>query len=435
MAGAFHSKFLVLPVRSEKCALIACALAGLASFAAGQHRAWARQFGSDAEDLDLLTRAGAAADGAEGVYLVGTTRGALGGPFLGGTCDAWLAHLDGTGQMLWVRQLGTDEFDNGTDAAPDGVGGVFATGWTLGDLVQPNGGFTDAWVARYDAAGGQQWIRQLSSSDGGDDQGNAAAADGLGGVFLSGATSGTLAGTAAGQLDAWVARYDAAGNLLWTQQIGSSAVDISEAAASDGAGGVFICGRSDGDLGGTPAGSADAWIARFDGQGNLLWTRKVATPGLDQATALQSDGQGGAFVAGSTNGSLALPNPTFFLDAWLARLDAQGNVLWLRQFGTGQFETATALAPDGSGGVYVCGESGGPLGAPTTGPSSPFVVRFDAQGTRLWTHKFGTAAGDRLDAAASDGAQGLYVSGATGGALVGPVLGGSDAWVVRYTFP
>ena len=61
----------------------------------------------------------AAPDGAGGVYIGGFTTGSLGGP-LAGLEDAWLAHYDSAGNQTWIRQLGTPSHDRANGAAPDG---------------------------------------------------------------------------------------------------------------------------------------------------------------------------------------------------------------------------------------------------------------------------------------------------------------------------
>jgi hypothetical protein len=78
------------------------------------------------------------------VSVSGYTEGSLGGPSVG-SGDAWLAHYNGAGNQIWIRQFGTTRFDLAFAAAPDGAGGVFVGG-QVG--LSPNGG-GDAWLAHY----------------------------------------------------------------------------------------------------------------------------------------------------------------------------------------------------------------------------------------------------------------------------------------------
>ncbi|HVS10459.1 MAG TPA: hypothetical protein VMS76_11340, partial [Planctomycetota bacterium] len=78
-----------------------------------------------------------------------------------------LAALPAAAQKeLWVRQFGTTVDDDAYAAAPDGSGGVYVGGATLGALGGPKVGSHDAWLARYDSAGNQLWARQVGSGAG-----------------------------------------------------------------------------------------------------------------------------------------------------------------------------------------------------------------------------------------------------------------------------
>jgi hypothetical protein len=51
--------------------------------------------------------------------------------------------------QYWIRQLGTNQGDVAQAVAPDGAGGAFVAGRTLGNLGGPNAGNDDAWLARW----------------------------------------------------------------------------------------------------------------------------------------------------------------------------------------------------------------------------------------------------------------------------------------------
>ncbi|MCI0491519.1 MAG: SBBP repeat-containing protein, partial [Planctomycetes bacterium] len=152
-----------------------------------------------------------------------------------------------------------DDYSQGVSA--DGLGNVYISGTTLGSLGGPNAGYTDAFVSKYDAAGVLQWTRQLGS--GSWDVSWGVSADGLGNVYISGSTGGSLGGPNAGGGDAFVAKYDAAGALKWTEQLGSTVDDYSQGVSADGLGNVYISGYTLGSLGGPNAGSCDAFVAKY----------------------------------------------------------------------------------------------------------------------------------------------------------------------------
>jgi Beta-propeller repeat len=346
---------------------------------------------------------------------------------------ASLAALPAAAQnQVWITQLGTNTSDFAFAAAMDGSGGVYVSGGTGGSLGGPRAGAADVWLAHYDGAGNQGWIRQLGTSSA--DDARAAAMDGSGGVYVSGSTGGSLGGSNAGIGDAWLARYDRAGNQTWIRQLGTSGEDEARAAATDGAGGVYVGGSTVGSLGGPNAGSGDAWLARYDSAGNQLWIRQLGTSGIDVAQAAAPDRSGGVYVSGRTHGSLGGPTAGS-VDAWLARYDSAGNQLWIRQLGTSSVDAAYAAAPDGSGGVYVSGETGGSLGGPGAGAADVWLAHYDGAGNQGWIQQFGTVDGESAYAAAPQGAGGVYVGGYTFGSLGGTNVGGYDSWLARYDGP
>ncbi|MCH8270364.1 MAG: SBBP repeat-containing protein, partial [Planctomycetes bacterium] len=364
--------------------------------------------------------------------VAGETNGSLGGPFAGGLRDAFLARYDADGNRLWIRQFGTTQSDGASALAPDDAGGMFVGGWTAGNLGGPHSGLADAFVARYDADGNQIWITQFGT--GSDDPVWALAPDGAGGVMVAGHTRGSLGGPNAGIEDAFLARYDVAGNRLWIRQFGTNRQDRARALAPDGAGGVFVAGETNGSLGGPFAGGLrDAFLARYDADGNRLWIRQFGNDGTEWASALAPDGVGGVMVAGLTNGSLVGGPPAPLGDAFLARYDGEGNQIWIRQFGTIERDCAPALASDGAGGVIVGGSTKGSLGGPNTGDADAYLARYDAEGNQRWIHQFGTTLDDQVTALGPDGQGGVAVAGTTRGSLGGPNAGDIDAFVARFT--
>jgi hypothetical protein len=60
-----------------------------------------------------------------------------------------------------------------------------------------------------------------------------------------------------------VAKYGAAGHLLWTRQLGSGDIDTAYGVATDATGNVYLTGETWGSLGGPNRGFADSWVAKY----------------------------------------------------------------------------------------------------------------------------------------------------------------------------
>lgn len=182
--------------------------------------------------------------------------------------DAALAKLNNNGEVEWQRQLGTPDYEWTWGVDTDGQGNLYATGWTLGDLGGENADSYDAWLTKYDSDGSQQWLKQFGSS--GDDEPFDMIVDSQDNIFITGYTDGNLGGENAGSFDAWVAKYDIEGNQTWIQQFGTLDFDQAYSITTDSASNLYFVGVTDGSLEGVNAGSFDAWIAKLDaGSGTL----------------------------------------------------------------------------------------------------------------------------------------------------------------------
>ena len=391
--------------------------------------------GSAQESLWYLTAGAHPNDGLSGVaaapggdvFVGGRAVGDLWGPSQGGV-DAWIGRYDAAGSQVWAKQLGSAGGDTLSAVEGDGSGGLFACGQTDGSLMGPQQGIVDAWLARFDGDGNPLWGAQLGTPQ--HDHATRLASDGAGGVFVVGETTGSLAGPQVGGGDVWLARFDGAGNLLWSVQLGSSGYDRVGGLVADGVGGLLVGGDTPGTLGGPPLGGTDLFLARYDASGGLQWIHQTGSPGIEMLTALAPDGSGGCYAGGSqwvTGPSIEQP------DAWLGRFDAAGNLLWERRFGTAQDESTWALATDRVGGnavgVYALGTTRGSLfGTNVDGDRDAWMLRVDAAGAPAWSHQLGAEGDDVPAAAASDGLGGVVAGGSADG-RAGPL------WLARHAPP
>ncbi len=335
----------------------------------------------------------------------------------------------------WIKQLGTPGTDLARCSAPDGSGGLLVGGETAGALSGPSNGAADAWIARYTETGAPLWVRQIGTSA--DEEAWCIASDGAGGCFVGGETQGSLGAANLGKDDCWLGRFNASGAQLWMRQFGTSGGERVQDAVPDGNGGVFLSGTTEGALAAANVGSGDNWVAHVSASGQTLWIKQWGTDTLENALTLAPDSAGGLFVGGMTAGFLASPPANEFntvgdFDCWVARMDGLGNLLWTRQLGTSEFDAVYSLASDGAGGVFACINTGGPLAGPSLGSHDACLARFDASGAQLWIQQFGTAQFDSAFGAASDGVGGCTVAGSTLGSFAAPNAGGIDACSVRF---
>jgi hypothetical protein len=330
---------------------------------------WARQFGTPGDELCFSVAVNSAGD----AYISGTVNGNLnGGPHTSST-DAFLTKYDGDGNLLWFRQIGTSVGDNCFSVAVDNAGNALISGVTDGSLGGPHAGNNDGFVSKFDASGNLLWSRQIGTP--GSDNANAVAVDAFGNAYVSGYTFDSLAAPYAGNGDAYIIKYDPSGNLLWSKQIGTIRTEFSYAVTVDSAGNALISGYTFGDIGGPNAGEEDAFLIKFDPDGQELWSRQIGTANSDLSFSVVTDSLGNAFISGCTKGNLGGTNAGDF-DAFLSKYDSSGNFLWSQQFGTSALDQSRAAAVDPLGNLYLSGVTYGDLAGPNAGAIDTFIVKY-----------------------------------------------------------
>jgi Ca2+-binding RTX toxin-like protein len=270
--------------------------------------------------------------------------------------DSFVTKFSPTGDQLWLREFASGPngsfppFDEayGISLYKDPVTNktsVYTTGWTFGDFSgQVRSNKYDTFIAKYDDQGniqdfsppaGGQLINQFGTAE--IEFAWDVANDSAGNVYTFGRTTGNLggAGSAKGKEDVFLARTSPNGVQDWVIQFGTAEVDSVYFGGMeiDAQNNIFITGFTSGNLGGTNAGSFDAWVARYSYTGTLnarpqlVWIKQLGTAQLDYSTDITVDNLGNVYVTGFTEGSFGAANKGA-TDAWVAKLDANsGNVL------------------------------------------------------------------------------------------------------------
>jgi hypothetical protein len=285
-------------------------------------------------------------------------------------------------------------------------------------------------VTRRAADGSTAWTHELGTA--GDERLYGAVSDGAGGVYVAGYTNGNLDGAhpqSAG--DMLVARLAADGSTTWVTQLGDpAATDRAYAIAADPTGGVVVAGYTKGSPAAPNAGDKDVLVARLEPSGAVSWTTQLGGPGEDKGLALAVGADGTPYVAGVTSGAMPGGTSNGGLDGFLARLSATGQVAWLDQVGTAGDDQLAGLAAT-SDGVVATGDTTGSLGGENAGGHDVVLLSVAPDGTVRFTQQQGTVADDRgADVAVRPDGRlevAAYTSGRFGGSS-----GGVDVAMLRF---
>jgi hypothetical protein len=367
---------------------------GTAGVVNGQGVDWARQFGTDQSDAGT----GVSPDGMGGVYLSGFQNEDTGIVGVG-----FLRRYDSAGNVLWTREFGGDS--KLTDVSADALGGVYLSGFDASGFF----------VKKYDAAGSSLWTMPVPSFD------NSLSSDGLGNVYVTGSAVGDPMAVPQ-ELDTVLTKFDSAGAQLWTRKFGSNETEQGLDVSADSLGNVFVSGST---RGAGLSTSADSFLTKFDAAGNQFWTRTFAGvsptygPSHDVAFGVAADGTGNVAVTGTMSTFIL----AFESQSFLQKYDEDGNLLWQRIAPTSVYDTGNDVATDAVGNVYITGQSGPPLGSLSL--PSAYITKYDAAGDFAWKQGYGSPYIDRGLAIAAGPGGTLFLTGETFGSLV--TFGGASA--------
>jgi hypothetical protein len=171
--------------------------------------------------------------------------------------------------------------------------------------------------------------------------------------------SGIVSGNHGGG-DYWIIKLDAEGNLMWQKSLGGSKEDRASSIKQTADGGYIVAGKSksnDGDVFGNH-GKDDAWIVRLDADGNLEWQKSFGGSGIDMANSVLQAADGGYLVAGgsASNDGDIVGNYSNG-DCWIVKLDAGGNLQWQKPIGGSNEDNANSVDQTIDGGFVIAGWS------------------------------------------------------------------------------
>jgi hypothetical protein len=151
---------------------------------------------------------------------------------------------------------------------------------------------------------------------------------------------------------------------LWAKLAGGTDNDWGRAISVDGSGNCYVTGGFQGSAAFgstvlTSSGYPDIFIAKFDAGGNWLWVKQAGGTNFDIGTAISVDSGGNCYLTGefwgtATFGPIQLTSGGDY-DIFAAKLDSNGNWLWARQAGGLSREEDYGISVDSSGNCYVTG--------------------------------------------------------------------------------
>jgi len=367
---------------------------------------------------------GVTTDSSGNIYVTGITQGLDGDTEELGLYDIILMKFDLSGKKQWTKQLVTSNrlFDQGSSLFFDSSGNIYVTGWTGGGLDgNTNMGGYDIFLIKFNSSGTKQWTEQLGTSS--LEIGLGVTTDSSGNIYVTGYTKGGgLDGnTNFGGYDIFLVKFNSSGIKQWTKQLGTSSTEFGRDLTTDLLGNIYVPGFTRGGLdGNTNSGGKDIFLVKYNSSGTKIWTKQLGTSKDEDGYQVTTDSTGHIYMTGYTDGDLDGNTSSGGRDIFLIKFNSSGTKIWTKQLGTSKDEEAFDVTIDSSGNIYISGYTEGGLdGNTNSGKSDIFLVKYNSSGTKQWTKQLGTSSKDIGLGLTTDSTGHIYMTGTTEGGLDG----------------
>jgi energy-converting hydrogenase Eha subunit B len=288
---------------------------------------------------------------------------------------------------------------------------------------------------------------------------NATAVDGFGNCIVGGYFKGNIdlnvdtsiaqSYSSAGALeDAFLAKYDTSGNLVWSFALGSNnGNERIQAITLDPQNNIYVGGYYGGNFDADPDTSthlliqnntiwfniSDAFLAKYSPAGKLIWAFSLSSQYNDYINDIDYSAQGKIVIAGFYEDSLDFdPGPnnvpllvgvSGFGDGFFAAYDTSGNFNWVKRLGSATVtENLKYLETDTSGSIIIGGTftssldfDPSPSAGYTLDPEIPlryFLAKYNSSGNFVWARKLYSLSGnDKLFGLSVDANNNIYTIG------------------------
>ena len=358
-----------------------------------------------------------------------------------GEYDTFVAKFDKDGKIEWAKNFGGSDSDSARakDIAADSSGtyltGTFSDEVIFGNETLTGGGdgSEEVYVAKLDTNGKTVWAKSFGS-DFNNEYASGIEVDKEGNTYFTGEFQGqlqlgntTLDGGESG--DVFVAKLDTNGNVLWAKEYGdANQGDEAEDVVVDKEGNAYLFMTTEID-----SGDDNITLAKLNkANGNEVWKKTFGNGNnYVEAKDIAIDNQDNIYITGKFDETLAFGSTNLEggeagYDAYIAKLNSDGDVIWAKDFNTENNDDdvkVEGIAVDDLGNTYVSGyyeDDSMKVGDfmlyqeyyddDLFGSTNAFLAKFDSDGEVKWAQNIGGTNRDNItDIAVKDG--NIYLAG------------------------
>ena len=250
-----------------------------------------------------------------------------------------------------------------------------------------------------------------------------------------------------GDLDYWIWKMDAKGEMEWQKSFGGSGSDFLQSLklTPDGGyilGGISVSGK-DMDKKDEARGGNDYWIIKLNAKGNEEWQHTLGGEGQDDLLSVIPSRDGGYLVAGSSSSYLGKDKTAKHkgnMDYWIVKLDNKGKEQWQQSYGGEYADLLRSIEATADGGYILGGYSNSPQSGDKSNVNygeggDYWIVKIDGKGTIEWQQTIGGDKDDQLYALHQTSDQGYIVAGSSNSGVSNSKnktnTSGTDFWVLQ----
>jgi len=318
--------------------------------------------------------------------------------------DFWIIKLDKNGNMEWDEAFGEERNDVARSIIQTKDGGYAVVGSIWTKYVRKR----DFWLIKLGENGNKEWEKTFDKNE--HDIAYSITQTKDGGYAIAGGTGKKFWG----EVNCWVIKLDAKGNMEWDNDFGGIGWDEIYSIIQT-KGGDFIATGSTWSKG---AGRGNVYVAKLNKRGNLIWDKTFGGSDYDESRSIIQTGDGSYTIAGFT-----ISEDTGDRDVWVIKLDKEGNKIWDKTFGGTSEDWANSLIQTEDGGYMVAGWTSS-MGA---GKTDVWIIKLNKRGDLVWDKTFGGSEDDEAHSIIQTEDGGYAVAGWT----ESKGAGNSDVWVIK----
>jgi len=282
----------------------------------------------------------------------------------GVTGDVYLVRSDNSGNHIWSKKFGGAKIEEGFSIQPTKDSGYVIAGYT----ASFGAGLADIYVIKTDSSGNTQWTKTYggTGNEGIQGFGNISIHQTPGGGYI---INGYTNSFGAGNYDLYAIKTNSVGTPQWSKTFGGPNIEYGYANAfGETQDGRYMIVGTTLSFG---SGMLDLYLVKLDANGNLVWSRTYGGSNDDYGYCVQQTFDGGFIMAGATKSFGAGG-----FDAYLVRIDINGNFMWSRTYGGAADDFAYSVQQTADSGFVLTGytDSFG------SGMSDVYLVKTDKNG-------------------------------------------------------